>query len=277
MISVAMTTYNGGLFIEKQIESILNQTIPVEEIIIYDDGSKDNTLEVISSFNNPCIKVVSNSQNVGYIQNFYHAITACTGDFIFLSDQDDIWLPNKVEKCLDLMKETKADLICSNFDLIDEQGVLLDKATFPKNRFFEELDSKGDRVIPLSFEYLIYGNVLQGATFCITKRVQEQYKSFSGQTVYHDHQLMLIASKIGNVYFLNEPLIQYRIHSHNTIGLKKSKKQLLKELKIPKIEPSMVSFLRQLDNISKIDNKYWYYLYYYLRIPSLKNIVKTIK
>lgn len=276
MISVAMTTYNGANYVAQQLESILNQTVPVDEIIIYDDGSTDQTAQVIADLNNPKITYVVNDKNVGYIKNFHQAISKCRGDYIFLSDQDDIWVFNKVERMIEAMDKEEADLICSNFSLIDGQGKPIDKTSYPKNRFFKEIDEKTDFLIPIDFDYIVYGNVIQGATFCINRTVQELYVKLNNNLVYHDHQLLLVASKIGKALFLNVELIQYRIHSNNTIGLKKKKSSLLKEIKLPKLEPSMVTFLKQVNRVSKIPNLYRYIIYYYFRIPSIKNIIRTL-
>lgn len=277
MISVAMTTYNGEKYIFKQLESILAQTVPVDEIIIFDDGSTDNTAQIISQLNNPKIKFFVNDHNVGYIKNFYKAISRCSGDFIFLSDQDDIWVSNKVEKMVRIMEDTGIDALCTNFSLINADGQEIDREFFPQNRFFRDIQGNVNLLISIEFEYIVYGNIIQGATFCINKTVQKYYKELNNGLVYHDHQLLLIASKIGKAIFLNEPLIQYRIHSNNTIGLKKKKSKLLKELKFPKLEPSMVTFLRQLNRVSKVQHYFYYIIYYYFRVPSIKNIIKTLK
>lgn len=279
MISVAMTTYNGADYVTTQLRSILNQSVEVDEVIIFDDCSTDDTAGVISKVQDSRVKFIRNRENVGYIQNFYNAIEACTGDFIFLADQDDVWEFDKVEKTLEVMKEYKCEAVCTNFSLIDKNGSDL-KITeqFVSNRFFTELEKKNDRIIDLSFDYLMLGNVVQGATYCISKKTRELYLKIDNRTLYHDHQLLLIASKIGKVCFFNEKLIRYRIHENNTIGFGTKTNILgLKRLKFPKIEPSMVTFLRQLNRVSKVQHYFYYILYYYLRIPSINNIIKTLK
>lgn len=279
MISVAMTTYNGADYVTTQLRSILNQSVEVDEVIIFDDCSTDDTAGVISKVQDSRVKFIRNRENVGYIQNFYNAIEACTGDFIFLADQDDVWEFDKVEKTLEVMKEYKCEAVCTNFSLIDKNGSDL-KTTeqFVSNRFFTELEKKNDRIIDLSFDYLMLGNVVQGATYCISKKTRELYLKIDNRTLYHDYQLLLIASKIGKVCFFNEKLIRYRIHENNTIGFGTKTNILgLKRLKFPKIEPSMVTFLRQLNRVSKVQHYFYYILYYYLRIPSINNIIKTLK
>lgn len=279
MISVAMTTYNGAQYVSEQLASILNQTVPVDEIIIFDDVSTDETAQILEEFDDSRIFFRVNPSNLGYIQNFYNAIKACSGDYIFLADQDDIWESDKVEKMLEVMKADDYQALCSNFSLIDGQGNLItDTGQFVTNRFFERIANDHSRIIDVSFDYLMKGNIVQGATYCITKKTQEAYIALNNQTVYHDHQLLLIAAQIGKVAFLNEKLIHYRIHGNNTIGISTKKNLVwLKKLKFPKLEPSMVTFLKQLNQVSKVDH-YWYYVfYYYLRIPSIKNILRTLK
>ena len=279
MISVAMTTYNGADYVATQLQSILNQSVEVDEVIIFDDCSTDDTADVVLSVEDSRVKFIRNTENVGYIQNFYNAIKACTGDFIFLSDQDDVWEFDKVEKIMQVMKEYKCEAVCTNFSLIDKTGCeLTTTKQFVPNRFFNELKIKSDRIIDLSFDYLMLGNVVQGATYCISKKTRELYLEIDNRTLYHDHQLLLIASKIGKVCFLNEKLIRYRIHEKNTIGFgTKTNLFGLKRIKFPKLEPSMVTFLKQLNRVSKVKHYFHYIVYYYFRIPSIKNIIKTLK
>ena len=102
-LSVAMCTYNGEQHVNEQLESILKQTMTVDEIIICDDGSTDKTIQIIEQFQMNFPNIITlhrNSFNLGSNKNFEKAITLCSGDYIFLSDQDDIWKINKVEKII---------------------------------------------------------------------------------------------------------------------------------------------------------------------------------
>jgi len=101
--SVAMCTHNGEKYIKTQLESILTQTIAIDEIVICDDRSNDNTIAIIEQIQleNPNkISLYKNHENIGSTKNFEKAISICTGDYIFLSDQDDIWKVNKFEKVI---------------------------------------------------------------------------------------------------------------------------------------------------------------------------------
>lgn len=111
MISVCMASYNGAIFIKQQAVSILNQLGLEDELIISDDGSKDNTLEILASLNDSRIKIYHHSAPHGVVSNFENAIKHASGDYIFLSDQDDIWLSNKKEKCLSCLQEYDLYLI----------------------------------------------------------------------------------------------------------------------------------------------------------------------
>ena len=113
-ISVAMATYNGEAYIVQQIESILHQTHPVDEIIIVDDGSTDRTVDYIRQLNCPLIRLWQNETNLGYIENFYKALTQTTGAYIFLADQDDIWEPDKVEQVLSVLQGSEETMaVCT--------------------------------------------------------------------------------------------------------------------------------------------------------------------
>lgn len=130
-VSVCIAAYNGSRFIEKQLLSIVEQLSTNDEIIISDDGSVDNTLEIVRSFNDSRIKIFHNKKvrnpwrilggdNKGFIvtKNFENALNYAKGQYIFLSDQDDIWTPNRLEKMLISLKKT--DCVMCNFSTIDE-------------------------------------------------------------------------------------------------------------------------------------------------------------
>ncbi len=115
-----MATYNGARFIRQQLESILSQLSDGDEVIISDDGSTDQTLDIIHDFNSDRIKVFQNQGEHGYTPNFENALRHASGDYIFVSDQDDVWKPNKVSKCLDYLQDY--DFIVTDAELIDARG-----------------------------------------------------------------------------------------------------------------------------------------------------------
>ncbi|MDY2588687.1 MAG: glycosyltransferase [Agathobacter sp.] len=131
MISVAMATYNGEKYIYEQLLSIKKQIKPVDEVIICDDLSSDRTVEIINEFieENNLInwKVFVNEQNVGYIQNFYKAISYTKGDYVFLSDQDDLWCDNKTLEMCEKMQKNNINLLYSAINVLDNEGNIISR------------------------------------------------------------------------------------------------------------------------------------------------------
>ena len=147
MISIAMTTYNGEKYIERQLESIFSQTLPADEIIICDDASKDRTVEIINRFieknQTDKIRLVHNQENLGYIRNFHKAISLTRGDYIFLADQDDVWHADKIEQTLQVLKDKNASVVCTNCSLIDDEGNdISDSSFFDRNPFVDRVTEK---------------------------------------------------------------------------------------------------------------------------------------
>jgi glycosyltransferase involved in cell wall biosynthesis len=135
-ISIAMTTFNGGSYLNEQLNSFLGQDTLPDELVIFDDGSTDETIQIISEFSKSSpflVKLEINEFNVGVTSNFEKALNACSGDIIFISDQDDVWMPGKISKIIKLfeMDFSKKILIVANDafitsdDITDVQGSLL--------------------------------------------------------------------------------------------------------------------------------------------------------
>ena len=125
--SVVMATYNGSEFIREQLDSIKNQTMHVDEVVICDDRSKDDTVEIVRSFiaDNSLQgwNIEVNEVNLGYGSNFNKALLKASGDYIFFSDQDDIWEPDKVETMVRIMEENSdIKLLCSEFEIFCTGG-----------------------------------------------------------------------------------------------------------------------------------------------------------
>ena len=121
-IDVLMATYNGEKYLEEQINSILNQTYRNIRLIISDDCSKDNTREILKQYeeNDERIKVYYQEENLGYIRNFEFLLNKVENEIYMLSDQDDVWLPQKIEKSYELLKQENADLVFGDLEVVDE-------------------------------------------------------------------------------------------------------------------------------------------------------------
>lgn len=200
MISVCMASYNGAPYIREQLSSILQQLSLSDEVIISDDGSTDSTLEKIRSFQDSRIIIVHNKCH-GFIHNFENAITLAKGDYIFLSDQDDIWLPNKVNRCLEKLQEYW--MINHNSILVNQNGEPLGKDFFSINH------SKG------GYWQTLWRNSYSGCCMAFKREVLDFALPFPSHIASHDIWLGLIAEKHGKCCFLNEPLLLYRRHLGN--------------------------------------------------------------
>ena len=133
LISIALCTYNGSRFLEKQVMSILNQTYKNIELIVVDDCSTDNTFEIIKqlSFQYPQIKPYRNPKNLGFNKNFEKAISLSTGAYIAISDQDDIWLKDKLQRLYDHIGDKW--LVFSNSEWVDEDENKLGRQILASN------------------------------------------------------------------------------------------------------------------------------------------------
>jgi glycosyltransferase involved in cell wall biosynthesis len=226
-ISVALCTYNGEKYIEKQINSILNQTILVDEIVVCDDCSSDKTITILNSFKEqfPSVfRIYSNQENLRSNKNFEKAISLCTGDLIFLSDQDDLWKREKVAKTIVAFNSNpSAEGIFSDANFINENDTEIHKemSLWESVCFFKEHNGVN---INLYESLISIGNFLTGATLCIKREALQFCIPFQTiDTFIHDEWLAYVLSKRNTLFFSNEKLISYRLHSNQQLGVGKIK------------------------------------------------------
>lgn len=225
-ISVAMATYNGSKYINEQIKSICMQSHPVDELIIVDDKSKDSTVKIIKDlikkYSNIQIQVIENSENLGYIENFRKALRFCNGDYIFLCDQDDIWMPNKVEEMISVLEiNPKIKVLGSSFSFIDGNGNDMqfhDKKNTSNHNMIDRKIINND-IVQMKTEDLIFHNYCQGCALVINKEIAEEFIRVDNKKIPHDWQISLLGSINNGTYFYNKPLFYYRIHNNNTLGV----------------------------------------------------------
>jgi glycosyltransferase involved in cell wall biosynthesis len=205
-ISVCLASYNGSKYINKQIESILYQLRETDELVIVDDNSSDETVKIIEDFKDPRIKLINNVFNLGVVKTFERAINNSTGDIIFLSDQDDVWLPNKVEKILEVFqKYPDITLVLSDAQIIDSEGQITADSFFKiRGKFVAN---------PLSN---IIKNKYHGCTLAFRREMVEVFLPFPANTPMHDMWIGIVNAMYGKVFYIDEPLIQHRRHDNNT-------------------------------------------------------------
>lgn len=223
MISVCMATYNGEKYIAEQVKSILLQLGENDELVISDDGSTDDTLKILESFNDRRIKIFHHNRNLNgshpfllATKNFEYALTKAIGDYLFLSDQDDIWTPNKVSTMLPFLKEN--NLVMSDAwivnDKLEKHGKLSEYVPYRKG-FIKNL----------------YRSTTQGCICAFTKKIKEYILPFPKGIIIHDFWIRLIAELKFNTIYITEPLIYYRRHSENLSDLKKSRNSIFFKIK----------------------------------------------
>lgn len=205
-ISVCMASYNGQKYIEEQVFSILEQLGENDELIVSDDGSSDNTLEILSSIEDSRLKVIINEKEQGYTKNFENALQNASGDYFFLSDQDDIWLNNKLNVMLE-------ELRSSNFVMCNGKIVNKDLIYSGVNHFEKFKVKTGFVRNFLKTRYV-------GAFMAFDKEVYNKILPFPNNQYLapHDYWITCIVEMGFKVTLINEPLMLYRRHDSNVTG-----------------------------------------------------------
>lgn len=212
-----MATYNGEKYIKEQLSSILSQLSEKDEIIVSDDSSTDKTVEIIESFQDKRIKILKNNKFRQPNLNFENALKYSKGDIIFLSDQDDVWIENKVEIILNQLK--KYDLIVSDAFITNE------KLNITNESLFSEVNS--NRGILKN----IIKNTYYGCCMAFKRKVLKKALPFpKTREIGHDLWLGIIADRYFKVKFLKEKLIYFRRHENTLTIIKKSKRRLIVKL-----------------------------------------------
>jgi glycosyltransferase involved in cell wall biosynthesis len=223
-ISVALATYNGERFIREQLESILAQSLPPAEIVVRDDCSTDNTLgvvrEVLSTRRLAALgvelRIVVNDKNVGPSKNFWLAIQGCSHELIALSDQDDVWMENKLEVLAAILESDPAALLVhSDAELIDSSGAALGM-TLSEGLGMSEWETN-HLVSGRSLPAIIRRNLVTGAT-AMVKRELANLAMDESTVDLHDGRLAIVASSLDGLRFCPQQLIGYRQHESNEIG-----------------------------------------------------------
>ena len=225
LVSIALCTYNGAKYLREQLDTLVGQTYPNWEIIAVDDCSTDDTIEILNQYANtyPQIKIYRNSQNLGYTKNFEKAIALCTGAFIALCDQDDIWDKNK----LSVMVSTLGDYALAYHDsaFVDGEGKPMNKRISDVRNCYTGNDSR---------VFLFDNCVLGHAT--LFKRELLQFMGNFNNLIIHDRWLGYVAANNGGIIFINEPLVNYRQHINaNTNILKQERVNTSKNNSIEKM------------------------------------------
>ena len=218
LVSIAMATYNGAKYIEEQLQSIIHQTYSNLEIVIVDDCSKDNTVEIVEQYQQeyPFIRLYVNEQNSGVTKTFETAIQECSGEFIAISDQDDIWELNKIEILVNEIGEH--DAVYSNSLLVDASGQSLNKS------FTTIMNMK----TYYSGAPFLLSNSVPGHTILMKQEFVQNILPFPPKMLF-DLWIGFCAAGNNGIKFVDKTLVKYRQHETNTIGTRDSKNKKKKE------------------------------------------------
>lgn len=221
MVTVLLAVYNGEKYLEQQITSILNQSVKDVKIIIRDDGSTDASCDIINLFCNKYPNVISKIEGTptrSAKQNFAKLLECCDDDYIMFCDQDDFWLPQKIEKTLLAMQKAEQDkdtpiLVHTNLKVADQKLNVVSPSFFE----FQQLDPKD-----LTLPRLLVQNYVTGCTVMINRALAKKCGEIPKQCIMHDWWLALVAVLFGKIVCVDEPTILYRQHENNQVGAKAS-------------------------------------------------------
>ena len=223
-VNILMSTYNGQQFLAEQIRSIQEQSYTDWTLFIRDDGSSDNTKEILKDFEHQDsrIHLIDNdkSDNLGVIKSFHKLVNHDRADYYFFSDQDDVWLPNKLELSLkeaqnylaDLPLMVYMDLKVVNQDLkIMTESMVKSQSHHANTELVQELTE----------------NTVTGGVAMINHALAEMWQE-TDDILMHDWYLALLASAFGNLVFIDQPGELYRQHSDNVLGARTLSKRFRK-------------------------------------------------
>lgn len=226
-VSVALCTFNGAAYVAQQLRSILSQSTPPSEIIVSDDASTDGTLGIVEQVHAEWLvdggdaavdfRVIRNVVPLGVAANFEQALAECSGELLALSDQDDVWAPDRLQIVVgEFGRRPELLLLHSDARLVGRDGTSLGTTLFETLGITE--DEKKDEHEGRAFDVLLRRNIVTGATAVVRRELVDRARPFPAAWV-HDEWLAMVAAATGTVDFLDDALIDYRQHGGNQIGV----------------------------------------------------------
>jgi glycosyltransferase involved in cell wall biosynthesis len=235
-ISVCMATYQGERYITHQLQSILEQLSSNDEVIIVDDCSTDATCTVIKALQDVRIVLIRNASNQGVLRTFETALSRCSGEIVFLSDQDDLWRPNKVRTVLNAFNhDPKLMLVASDAILIDESG----------NKIADSFYAQRGKFRSGIWSNLLIGK-FHGCTMAFRRDLLRRVLPFPpGTRAHHDTWIGCVNALIdGKTQFIAEPLVAYRRHGTNVTGRMKNSTYTRLRIRLPIVVGLILFWIR---------------------------------
>lgn len=219
-IDIIMPTYNGEKFLKEQIDSLLNQTYRNIRILISDDSSKDRTPEILKQYEkkDTRVEVFLQKENLGVVKNIEFLLKKVKNPYYMLSDQDDVWLQEKVEKSLEALEKNKADMVFGDLEVVDEKL----NTIYPS---FNEFMGLNRKIKKYSKKYQInyLYNCVTGCTILAKKETINYILPIPTESKYciHDHWMGIMVAINGTLAYMPEKYIKYRQHGGNVVGTEK--------------------------------------------------------
>ena len=219
MVTVLLAVYNGEKYLKQQIDSILSQTVTDVKIVIRDDGSRDDSPTIIDDYCKKYPQIISRLEGEptgSAKQNFAKLLENCDSDYIMFCDQDDVWLPQKIEKTLSAMYAAEGDgtipvLVHTDLKVVDQKLNIISPSFFSFQKLIQN-----DITLPKQ----LVQNYVTGCTVMINRALKEKCGFIPSGCIMHDWWLALVAVLFGKLVCVNEPTMLYRQHESNQVGAK---------------------------------------------------------
>lgn len=221
-LSIVMTTYNGMEYIKDQLDSLANQKRKAEEVLIFDDGSNDGTIEFIREYItsnklNKAWKIIVNKENKGWRRNFVEGIWSSTGDIVFPCDQDDIWHEDKLETMEKIMiNNPQIKVLTTNVSNLYDNGNI------------EKSSNQSGNLEKISWEKHIFRVDAPGCVYCIRRELVNKSKNYYRVEYAHDDYFWKLGLFADGLYNYNKDLIDYRRHDDSTFSVETRKNRNVK-------------------------------------------------
>ena len=216
-----MATYNGKDYLYEQLDSIRDQSLKADEVLFFDDQSKDDTVGMITRYIadnhlEDSWKITVNEKNLGYANNFHKAMMSAQGDYIFFTDQDDIWMPEKIEKTVSVMeKHPEIKLLCTDYEPF---SCAEDAPTIPAKMLNRMKKDGSIEKLELCSKNIYIASI--GCVMCISRSFRDAAEPYWTDGWAHDDYVWKMSQCQDGCYFYHEALIRRRLHGHN-VSMKK--------------------------------------------------------
>jgi glycosyltransferase involved in cell wall biosynthesis len=238
-VSVCMATYNGQEYVSEQISSILGQLSSKDELIVVDDASKDGTADVVRRIGDPRIVLMPNPENKGYVASFERAIAASRGEYIMLSDQDDVWLPGRVDLLIKSLQDKT--FAASNFTVFGGPANKLQRVQLKR--------ADGHRWVANLITTWIGVRPYYGCTMAFRadgKRLVLPFPGFLNET--HDQWIAVVANLHREMAHVEEATVARRLHEQNTTPKSRRPLAVIVSARIMLLRAFAVAVMRKLRN-----------------------------